>query len=301
MELPTEWPGAAYSRFVDAAGLRWHVQLRGSGPDLVLLHGTGASSHSWVPLAPLLEQRFRLVTIDLPGQGFSALAPPSQCSLPGMSRAVAGLLEALDVNPQLLIGHSAGAAVASTLCLQGSCNPAAVISINGALLPFGRAAAPVFSRAARLLASMPVFPQLVALHAVPRKPVERMLRQTGSAIPPEMVRCYRELLGNPRHIAGTLRMMANWDLPQLERNLDRLEPPLHPAWCCDGDQVVAPAQGVELARRLPEATLRRLPGLGHLGHEEDPALFRDILFAIAEEAGLWQLSIRTLKVTVARR
>jgi pimeloyl-ACP methyl ester carboxylesterase len=147
-----------------------------------------------------------------------------------MSRAVAGLLEALDVNPQLLIGHSAGAAVASTLCLQGSCNPRGVISINGALLPFGRAAAPVFSRAARLLASMPVFPQLVALHAVPRKPVERMLRQTGSAIPPEMVRCYRELLGNPRHVAGTLRMMANWDLPQLERNLDRLNPALSCWW-----------------------------------------------------------------------
>jgi magnesium chelatase accessory protein len=282
MELPTEWPGAAYSRFVDAAGLRWHVQLRGSGPDLVLLHGTGASSHSWVPLAPLLEQRFRLVTIDLPGQGFSALAPPSQCSLPGMSRAVAGLLEALDVNPQLLIGHSAGAAVASTLCLQGSCNPAAVISINGALLPFGRAAAPVFSRAARLLASMPVFPQLVALHAVPRKPVERMLRQTGSAIPPEMVRCYRELLGNPRHIAGTLRMMANWDLPQLERNLDRLNPALE-LLVGDKDLVVPPTQAEELAGRLPNATLRHFRGLGHLAHEEAPERFAEAIHGIADQ------------------
>lgn len=281
VELPADWPASEYSRFVDAAGLRWHVQLRGSGPDIVLLHGTGASSHSWAPLAPLLEQRFRLLSIDLPGQGFSALAPPAQCSLPGMSRAVAGLLDVLDVDPQLLVGHSAGAAIAASLCLRGSCNPAAIVSVNGALLPFGRAAAPIFSQAARLLASMPVFPQLVALHAVPRKPVERMLRQTGSTIPPDMVRCYRELLGNPRHIAGTLRMMANWDLPQLERNLDRLNPALE-LLVGDRDPVLPPAQAEELAGRLPNATLRHFRGLGHLAHEEAPEKFAEAIHGIAD-------------------
>ena len=53
----------------------------------------------------------------------------------------------------------------------------------------------------------------------------------------------------------------------------------------EDDQIVAPAQGSELAARLPRATLRRLPGLGHLGHEEDPALFRDLLFEIADAEG----------------
>jgi magnesium chelatase accessory protein len=281
-ELPPDWPGAEYSRFVEAVGLRWHLQLRGSGADVLLLHGTGASSHSWAPLAPLLEQRFRLLAVDLPGQGFTGLAPPAQCSLPGMSQAVAALLDELDFRPRLILGHSAGAAVASSLCLRGSCNPAAVVSINGALLPFGRAAAPVFSRAARLLASMPVFPQLVALHAVPRKPVERMLRQTGSSISPDMVRCYRELLGNPRHVAGTLRMMANWDLPQLERNLDRLNPALE-LLVGDNDQVVPPAQAEELAGRLANATLRHFRGLGHLAHEEAPERFAEAIHGIADQ------------------
>jgi magnesium chelatase accessory protein len=158
-----------------------------------------------------------------------------------------------------------------------------VVGINGALLPFGRAAAPVFSRAARVLAAAPVFPQLVALHAVPRKPVERMLRQTGSATPEEMVRCYRRLLGSSRHVAGTLRMMANWDLVQLERNLARLEPRL----CLlvgEGDRVVDPAQADELHARLPASMLRRAPGLGHLGHEEAPAWFEEQIRAIAAEA-----------------
>jgi magnesium chelatase accessory protein len=151
--------------------------------------------------------------------------------------------------------------------------------------PFGRAAAPVFNRAARFLADSPRFTQIVALHAVLRKPVERMLRQTGSKTPPEMVRCYRELLGSARHVAATLRMMANWDLAPLESNLDRLNPALY-LLVCDNDLVVQPVQGEELAGRLPRASLQRVPGLGHLGHEERPEWFAERIMAIAGEQGL---------------
>ncbi len=280
--LPADWPDRDRSRFVEAAGLSWHLQSRGRGPLVLLLHGTGASSHSWVPLSRMLEDDFTLLAPDLPGQGFTQLAPPRQCSLPGMARAVAALLRELKVEPDLIVGHSAGAAVAASLCLLGACNPAAVVSINGAMLPFGRAAAPVFSRAARVLAAAPVFPQLVALHAVPRKPVERMLRQTGSDTPQEMVQSYRRLLGSSRHVAGTLRMMANWDLVQLERNLDRLEPELF-LLVGEGDRVVDPAQADELHAHLPDSVIWRAPGLGHLGHEEAPSWFAKRLRRIAAQ------------------
>lgn len=278
--LPADWPDRRYSEQLPAGDIDWHLQRRGSGPVILMLHGTGASSHSWIPLARRLEGRFTILAPDLPGQGFTQLARPDSSSLPGMARAVAGLLRELNVSPALIVGHSAGAAVAVSLCLQGACNPAAVVSVNGAMLPFGRAAAPLFSRAARLLAQAPVFPQLVALHAVPRKPVERMLRQTGSNTPPEMVRCYRRLLGSSRHVAGTLRMMANWDLVQLERNLDRLQPPLH-LLVGERDKVVEPAQAEELHQRLPNSTLQVAQGLGHLGHEEQPDWFAGHIEALS--------------------
>ena len=38
----TDWPNRAYSRFVNAGGLYWHVQVMGDGPVLLLIHGTGA-------------------------------------------------------------------------------------------------------------------------------------------------------------------------------------------------------------------------------------------------------------------
>lgn len=249
---------------------------------VLLLHGTGASSHSWVPLAARLEHDFTLVAPDLPGQGFTQGGDVQHASLPGMTRSVAALLRELSLTPEMVVGHSAGAALACSLCLMGALNPKAVVSINGALLPFGRAAAPVFNRAARFLASGSVFPQLVALHALPRKPIERMVRQTGSSIPPEMLRCYRELLGMPSHIAGTLRMMANWELQQLERNLERLEPALH-LFYGDNDQVLPPEQALLMGRRLPQARLLAFEGLGHLAHEEAPAKFAKALRALARK------------------
>ena len=52
-----DWPNRDASRFVEAAGLTWHVQIAGQGPVLLLLHGTGASTHSWRDLLPGLAER----------------------------------------------------------------------------------------------------------------------------------------------------------------------------------------------------------------------------------------------------
>ncbi len=52
-----------------------HVERLGRGPDLVLLHGWGLHGGVWRTLAPLLESRFRLHLVDLPGHGHSRQEP----------------------------------------------------------------------------------------------------------------------------------------------------------------------------------------------------------------------------------
>lgn len=283
--LGGSWPNREYSRFVTAAGIQWHVQELGTGPDLLLLHGTGAATHSWAGLAPELASSFRVVAPDLPGHGFTDLVAGENASLPGMAEATAALLGEIGVDPQLVVGHSAGAAVLARMCLDGAIHPAGVVSLNGALLPFGRMTAPFFSGAAKLLAAMPAIPYLVALHATPRGTVERLLRQTGSDVSPEVVERYRSLVRAPKHVAAALRMMANWDLEGLARELPGLEPALY-LIACANDLAVPAAQARKLATRVPGARLRLVPGLGHLGHEEDPALFAGIVREIAVELGV---------------
>ncbi len=107
-----DWPNRAASRFVEAAGYRWHVQVMGQGPVMLMLHGSGAATHSWAGLAPLLAKHFTLVAPDLPGHGFTAMPPGFRLGLPDMARDVRVLLKALDLTPAYVVAHSAGAAVA---------------------------------------------------------------------------------------------------------------------------------------------------------------------------------------------
>ena len=70
-----DWPNREASRFVMAGGLRWHVQVAGQGPDLVLVHGTAAATHSWRDVLPLLAKRRNVTS---PAESISTSEPVSE-------------------------------------------------------------------------------------------------------------------------------------------------------------------------------------------------------------------------------
>ncbi|MBK1681342.1 alpha/beta fold hydrolase BchO [Rhodocyclus tenuis] len=280
-----DWPNRAASRFVEAAGLRWHVQQMGAGPMLLLVHGTGAATHSWRALAPLLARNFTVIAPDLPGHGFTSAAPAAGLSLPGMASALTGLLQQLDVAPQIVVGHSAGAAILARMCLDGGISPRALISLNGALLPLTGVPGHLYLPMARLFASLPLMPRLVAWRAGNPALLKQMLASTGSTIDAEGERCYLQLVRSPRHVAAAIGMMANWELAELERALPRLPVPLVlVVGAIDG--TVPPAHAQRVAKRLTQAQIVSLPGLGHLAHEEDPAGVAALIEKLARETGV---------------
>lgn len=279
-----DWPNRAASRFVDASGLRWHVQQMGEGPACLLLHGTGAATHTWRDLAPLLATRFTVIAPDLPGHGFTGPLPAGRLSMSGMASAVAELLETLDVTPGLTVGHSAGAAVLARMSLDKLIDPQGIVSLNGALLPFRGIAGTLYSPMARLLALNPLVPRLFAFATSPSG-VDRLLRSTGSAVDTRGAELYGRLLGSPAHLAGALGMMANWDLASLRRDLPRLGPRLFLVAC--GDDGTIPAEDAFRVRdAVPGAEVTYLRKLGHLGHEERPELFADIIAKSAVASGV---------------
>lgn len=274
-----DWPNREASRFLHAGGQRWHVQVMGEGPPVLLLHGTGASTHSWRGLMPLLARHFTVIAPDLPGQGFSGAAPPGMLSMDGMSQALAGLLATLGVLPSLVIGHSAGAAIGARLCLDGHVAPARLVAINGALLPLGGWAGQAFSPLARLAVRLPGMPRLFAWRATDPVVVRRMLDATGSKLDEAGIELYARLFRRPGHVAATLGMMAAWDLHALGRDLPRLATPLR-LIIGQQDRTIRPTEARRLHRILPQARILALPGLGHLAHEEAP---ESVLHAILEE------------------
>lgn len=280
-----DWPNRSASSFVPAQGLTWHVQRMGHGPVLLLLHGAGAATHSWRDLMPRLAEHFTVVAPDLPGHGFTQPLPFYRLTLPGMAAAVAGLMVRLRLRPAMVVGHSAGAAIAARMALDGSLRPELLVSLNGALQPFKGMAGHVFPGMAKLLFVNPLTPRLFAWGAADARRVTRLIVDTGSTLDPAGLALYARLFRSPGHVSGALGMMAGWDLDTLARDLPRLAVPLVLV-AAENDRAIAPAQGRAVARQVPGARLVSLSRLGHLAHEEAPEEVAALLVDLAREAGL---------------
>lgn len=260
------WPHASFSRFVEMPGQRWHVQIMGQGPVLLLLHGTGASTHSWRDMAPLLAQHYTVVMPDLPGHAFTTLHAKHAPSLPNMSADVRRLLAHLDLWPVAILGHSAGAAVAAHLSLGSERLPPVVVGLNPAWLPQPGAAQWLFAPTAKLMALNPYSGRLVANHLAKPWVVAKLLASTGSHISQAGVDYYSRLVASPTHVHGVLSMMAAWNLDALNHRLAQLSPVL--LHVGENDQTVPASLAHEAKRLIPGADLILKPGLGHLAHEE---------------------------------
>jgi magnesium chelatase accessory protein len=274
--VPPWWPHAAHSNPVDAGALRWHVQQwqhsDSTAPVALLLHGTGAATHTWRHVAPLLAPHFRVIAPDLPGHAFTHTPPQQALTLPAVARAVGELLTTLKVQPSLVIGHSAGAAIAMRMVLDERVAPALTVSINGAILPLQGPVGRLFLPLARVLTVNPFVPSAFA--AMARLPVvaRRLLDSTGSRIDSEGERCYAHLMTQAAHAAGALRLMASWDLQPLADALPQWRAPLLLV-AGEQDRTLPASHSQRVQQRVGNASSHCivLPRLGHLAHEEDAA------------------------------
>ncbi|MFN3231251.1 MAG: alpha/beta fold hydrolase BchO [Alphaproteobacteria bacterium] len=284
------WPHAQASEFIAAAGLRWHVQKMGHGPVFLLLHGTGASTHSWRGLIPSLAEHFLVVAIDLPGHAFTSRPPPRQLSLPGMAAAIADLMQVLGLHPDFIAGHSAGTAVAVQMTTLDRIDPQAIASINGALMPWRGIAGQLFSPLAKVLASTSIAARVFAKRASQPDVIHRMLRETGSRLDAQGAEYYRRLAADPDHVAATLGMMANWDLRPLQAVLHTLKP--HALFITgSNDKTIPPGDSHRVRRMVPDAKEETLLRLGHLAHEEAPDAVSDLLIGFAKDVGIIETHI----------
>jgi magnesium chelatase accessory protein len=263
----TGWPNAAMSRLIDGPVHRWHVQDKGAGDVLLLIHGAGGATHSWRDLMEPLSKRHRVIALDLAGHGFTQSGPKTRSGLKPMAEDVAALAQAENWSLRTVIGHSAGGAVALQMALDGTAP--SVITFNAALSSFKGVAGALFPALARILATTPFAPSLLARVTNSTPQVTSLLNSTGSTLDDGGVALYRRLVSDPDHVAGTLRMMAQWDLEPLRARLSDIAVPTHLITGAH-DRTVSPQVSAEAASLIPHATHISFEKLGHLAHEEDP-------------------------------
>ena len=264
LTLPPDWPFRLHSRFVHSRPHLWHVQDIGTGFTLLLLHGAGGATHSFRHLIPLLHG-FRVIAIDVSGQGFTVNGARHRCGLDAIAEDIATLIAHEHWQPDAIIGHSAGAAIA--LRLAEITPTRAVIGINAALGTFEGLQGWLFPAAAKLLALTPLVPQVFSRLAGTPGQVHQLLASTGSRIDAAGEAQYLTLVRMPSHVDATLSMMSQW---QLDALLDGL--PRHSTPCLlitsSGDRAVPAAVSQKAVAMMPDAHWVDLPSYGHLVHEE---------------------------------
>jgi magnesium chelatase accessory protein len=264
------WPNAHLSRFVQLPRQRWHVQVAGSGPVLLMLHGTGASTHSWRDLIAPLAMHYTVVCPDITGHAFTGSHETQNSSLSHIARNLNTLLEQLQMWPLAVIGHSAGAAIGAQLLLDQTHKPTpALIGLNPAWLPLHGVSSWLFPTTARLLAMNPLTANMFARVGAKPAVVNALITSTGSTLDERGMGFYQRLLQSPGHVHGVLQMMRAWNLDTLEHALPRLKGPvlIHLG---ANDRAIGPEQAERACALIPQAQVMRFAGLGHLAHEEAP-------------------------------
>jgi pimeloyl-ACP methyl ester carboxylesterase len=266
-------PAATLLRGFDAqvsevAGCRVRSFIGGAGPPLVLVHGLGGSAANWTLLAPLLARRHRVLVPDLPGHGGSgaSLAPEGLASL---ADVIGALMDAHEMAPSPVVGHSLGGDVAVRLAARRPDAVSALVVMAPGSLAASSHLARAWLRTWGLLRLSRLGGRL--RYDIATRPRLRRLALGGwgafdaEALPPEAVLGFLD--GTVSAIdTATAReaLIADDCRPELEHVRCRALV----VWGAR-DRTTPLWHGFEYARRL-RAPLRTLPATGHLLIAERP-------------------------------
>ncbi len=277
-----DWPNASLSRRINGPIHRWHVQEVGAGKTVLLLHGAGGSTHSFRDLLLQLSTQYHVIALDLPGHGFTQLGARHRSGLDLMAKDIAALCIQEGWAPDVIVGHSAGAAVAIQLAAPDLLQreyPHIVIGINAALSEFKGIAGLLFPTMAKTLAALPFTARLFSGESSNPARVEALINSTGSILDAQGLELYRKLIADQNHVDGTLLMMAQWQLRPLLNQLPKHKSDAY-FIVGDRDRTVLPHVSEDAAEIIPNAKVHYILGSGHLAHEEQPIDVASIIHSI---------------------
>lgn len=104
-------------QYVVIHGYRRAFRITGSGPALLLIHGLGCDSSTWLDVIPTLSEHFTVIAPDLLGHGESD-RPDADYSLGGYANGMRDLLTVLGIDKVTVVGHSFGGGVAMQFAYQ---------------------------------------------------------------------------------------------------------------------------------------------------------------------------------------
>ncbi|MEY2688318.1 MAG: hypothetical protein RL375_2516 [Pseudomonadota bacterium] len=260
--------------------VRLHVRDSGprGAPAVVMLHGFGASLHTWEAWAEVLQREHRVIRFDLPGSGLSPPDPSGIYTDARSMQLLLALLDQLGVPKASVVGHSIGGRLAWQFA---AAHPERIDKL--VLLSPDGFASPGFE-----VGKAPEVPASFKLMrwVLPRPLLEMSLAPAyadpGRVLNEALTTRYFELMRAPGSRDALLDRMAQTVLVDPRPVLVRIQAPTLLLWG-EQDQMIPIANAADYVQAISGVTLLRLPGVGHLAQEEDnPAAPGVALRAVAE-------------------
>lgn len=228
----------------------------GQGFAIAFVHGLTFSRATWRPIVDRLADRFRCVSVDLPGHGDT---PGPAQTLDGVADSLHQTVTSLAIDRPVVVGHSMSAVIAT---IYGAKYPTSgVVNLDQALnvRPFAeivRRMAPAFAQA------FEPFRQSIGIEALP--PAMRSQVAATQVIRQDVVLGYwAEILGTPP--------------ADLQARIDGIADAVAVPYLAVMGQALGEEDREQFRRHLPAAQIEEWPGLGHMVHLAEPDRFAERL------------------------
>lgn len=263
------------SQFLEPTGPTGQGRLRyltgGSGAPLVMLHTVRTQAEHFRHLIPLVQRRYTVYALDLPGMGYSQIVPGASYDEPAMRAAVKRLLTQLDLHDVTLLGESMGAVLALTTAADVPGRVRRVVAVNAYDYAGGIARS---SLLARLVITGVIAPGVGPILArLEPKPVLRAILTgglvDGTALGEDYLNELRDVGRHPGYPAVARAVYRN--LPGLTAARARYSDVIAPVHLIYGEQDWSrPSDRQANRRQLPRAEFTQVPKAGHFIALERP-------------------------------
>jgi len=268
--LQAQWAPSP-SQFITVRGMQVHLRDEGSREDpvpIVLLHGTGASLHTWEGWTRELTRERRVIRFDLPGFGLTGPSPDGVYTVESYIDTVLAVADTLGVQRFVLAGNSLGGYVAWATAVLHPERVERLILVDAAGYPFESQSVPLAFRIART----PLLNVLMR-DVLPRGVVERSLRDVygdPTRVMPELVDRYFDLTTRAGNRAALVARFDQTKPGSLATRVREIQVPTLILWG-GKDRLIPLENGARFARDIEGSQLVVFDTLGHVPHEEDPA------------------------------
>lgn len=259
--------GQPPSTFIDVGGTRAHVRDQGKsdGMPLILIHGSLESLQVWDGWVAQLKDRYRLISVDLPGHGLTGPWARGEYTIDAYADFIEVLADTLRLDRFAIAGHSLGGAVAWTFAATRPERVNHLILVDAAAFP--RESGPTWRTR---LARAPVIGD-IGIYFKPEWVVRDALKEVyadPAMVTPERVRRFAELQRYPGNRKATLQRTRTQE-PLDPTPLKRLDVPTLIIWGTQ-DRWTPVADAFRLQTDIKGAKLALFAKSGHNPMEEDP-------------------------------